>query len=37
MFLKTIGMQMRRSAESKLTHEGAAEYYWSLLIGPLQR
>lgn len=37
MFLKALGMQLRRAADPKLTFQGAAEYYWSLLIGELQR
>jgi len=38
LFLKPTGMQMfgRDNRESHLTAEGAAEYYWSLLIEPLQ-
>ena len=37
LFLKTLGMQRRVSADQQLSFEGAAEYYWSLLIEPLQR
>ena len=39
LFLKPMGMAMMSGtpAGSHLTPEGAAEYYWSLLIGPLQR
>jgi TIR domain len=37
MFLHGMGMPMQRGDVSKLSQEGAAEYYWSLLIGPLQQ
>ena len=39
LFLKPMGMTMMSGtpAGSHLSAEGAAEYYWSLLIGPLQR
>jgi len=39
LFLKPGGMQMygRGVRESQLSAEGAAEYFWSLLIEPLQR
>lgn len=37
MYLRSMGMAMsRRSENSKLTQEGAAELYWSILIQPLQ-
>ncbi|WP_234683522.1 toll/interleukin-1 receptor domain-containing protein [Bradyrhizobium monzae] len=34
LYLKSLGMQ--RSTESHLSQEGAAEYYWSMLIERLQ-
>lgn len=37
LYLKALGMASRRLDERLLTPEGAAEYYWSLLIEPLQR
>lgn len=40
LFLKPMGMQMwtgRHNQKEHLTFEGAAEYYWSMLIEPLQR
>jgi len=39
LFLKPMEMQMygRPDRDAHLTPEGAAEYYWSLLIEPLQR
>lgn len=36
LFLKPMGMFMRQQADQQLTYEGAAEYYWSKLIEPLQ-
>lgn len=36
MFLHGMGMPMQRGDVSKLSQEGAAEYYWSMLIAPLQ-
>ena len=38
MWLRPIGMQMHGdiSAKSKLSFEGGAEYFWELLISPLQ-
>lgn len=38
MFLRSLGMAMMRGhdREQKLSEEGAAELYWSLLIQPLQ-
>ena len=38
LFLKPSGMQMygRGERHSQLSQEGAAEYFWSMLIGPLQ-
>lgn len=39
LFLHPLGMQMAygRDESSRLTFEGAAEFYWSILIAPLQR
>ena len=38
MFLKPFGMALRgRGEDARLTFEGAAEFYWSLLIEPLQK
>lgn len=39
MFIKTMGMQHIGGVgnDARLTYEGAAEYYWSLFIAPLQR
>lgn len=37
MFLKSMGMSFSARQEGKLSQEGAAEFYWSLLIEPLQR
>ena len=39
LFLRPSGMAKRygRDDEPNLTFEGAAEYYWSILIDPLQR
>jgi hypothetical protein len=39
LFLHPLGMQMGygRDENSRLTFEGAAEFYWSILITPLQR
>jgi TIR domain len=37
MFLHGMGMPMQRGDVNKLSQEGAAEYYWSLLIAPLQQ
>lgn len=37
MFLKTLGMSFRHHGnKEQLSLEGAAEYYWSMLIGVLQ-
>jgi hypothetical protein len=37
MYLHGMGMPMQRQDDvSKLSQEGAAEYYWSMLIAPLQ-
>lgn len=37
-FLCSMGMSMMGSPrEQQLSHEGAAEYFWSILIAPLQR
>ncbi|MBU3891055.1 toll/interleukin-1 receptor domain-containing protein [Methylosinus sporium] len=38
LYFKAMGMaSMGRGADRHLTFEGAAEYYWGLLIEPLQR
>lgn len=38
LFLNVMGLaRLATGSERKLTHEGAAEYYWSLFIEPLQR
>lgn len=38
LYLKPFGMaSYGRVSEKQLTEEGAAEYFWELLIGPLQR
>ena len=37
MFLTISGMSRLRGHETKLSQEGAAEAYWSMLIEPLQR
>lgn len=41
LFLKSMGMRMwaggRQNQTEHLTFEGAAEYYWEMLIEPLQR
>lgn len=39
LFLKPLGMNIlhRSRGEAHLTFEGAAEYYWSMFIEPLQR
>jgi hypothetical protein len=37
LWLKPLGMPMTLQSNRNLTVEGAAEYYWSLLIRPLQR
>jgi TIR domain len=39
LFLKPLGMQIHRSPgrDTQLALEGAAEYYWSLFVEPLQR
>lgn len=37
VFLKALGIQLRRAPDTKLTFQGAAEYFWSLLVEPLQR
>jgi hypothetical protein len=36
LFLKPLGMAMRSDRDTKLSAEGAAEFFWSLLIAPLQ-
>ena len=37
LYLKAMGMGFRGNASEKLSQEGAAEYYWAMLIEPLQR
>jgi hypothetical protein len=37
LYLKALGMAMRRQGEGKLSPEGGAELYWSMFIEPLQR
>jgi len=39
LYLKPMGMQIRSagSRDTQLTHQGAAEYFWEMLIEPLQR
>ncbi|MGD0186969.1 MAG: toll/interleukin-1 receptor domain-containing protein [Roseiarcus sp.] len=39
LFLRPAGMQAHRnvSSDGNLTMQGAAEYYWAILVGPLQR
>lgn len=38
MFLKSLGMaRIGSDREQKLSPQGAGEYFWELLIGPLQR
>jgi hypothetical protein len=39
LFLRPLGMSMHMtvSREARWTMEGAAEYYWSMFIEPLQR
>ena len=39
LFLRSMGMAhfRGRSADEKLSQEGAAEFYWAMLIEPLQR
>ena len=38
LYLQCMGFQSHgREGERKLTPQGAAEYYWSLLLEPLQR
>ncbi|MFZ5558490.1 MAG: toll/interleukin-1 receptor domain-containing protein [Pseudomonadota bacterium] len=36
LHLKPLGMAMRSERDAKLSPEGAAEFFWSLLIAPLQ-
>ena len=36
LFLRSLGMQMRHTND-QLSPEGAAEYYWGLLIEPLEK
>ncbi|MNW14679.1 hypothetical protein D3C71_2129680 [compost metagenome] len=37
MYLKTFGMAFYTRQDQKLSQEGGAETFWSLLIAPLQR
>lgn len=37
LFLRSLGMSMRGTADQKLSQEGAAELYWAMFIDPLQR
>ena len=38
MYMKALVMPSFRQVDSKrMTQEGASEYYWSLLVEPLQR
>lgn len=37
LYLKTLGLSMRRKGEEKLSPEGGAELYWAMFIEPLQR
>lgn len=37
LFLRPHGMSMRGQIEGKLSQEGAAEFYWNILIEPLQQ
>lgn len=37
LFLKPLLAAVRGRADTQLTHEGGAEYFWSMLIEPLQR
>jgi len=37
LYLKAMGMSFRGKADEKLSQEGAAEYYWAMLIEPIQR
>lgn len=37
LYLKSMGMSFHGNANDKLSQEGAAEFYWGLLIEPLQR
>jgi len=37
LFLKPFGLSFSRQLKESLTFEGAAEYYWEMLIEPLQR
>ncbi|WP_426108846.1 hypothetical protein [Pseudomonas sp. TWR1-1-4] len=37
MYLKTFGMAFHTRQDQKLSQEGGAETFWSLLIAPLQR
>lgn len=36
-FLRSMGISMTGERDQKLSLEGAAEFYWSMLIAPLQR
>ena len=37
LYLSSMGMSFGRNRDQKLSQEGAAELFWSILIGPLQR
>jgi hypothetical protein len=37
LYLKALGMSMRRQSDGKLSPEGGAELYWGMFIEPLQR
>jgi TIR domain-containing protein len=37
LYLKALGMSMRRQSEGKLSPEGGAELYWGMFIEPFQR
>lgn len=37
IFFRPLGMQSYKGTESRLSEQGAAEYFWDLFIAPLQR
>ena len=37
LYFQGLGVGAHGQRETRLTAEGASEYYWSLLIEPLQR
>jgi hypothetical protein len=37
LYLKPLGLAMYNRADKQLTHEGGAEFFWSMFIEPLQR